>query len=87
MFLSYKHNFKQKAIQIQAQLRFVFPQRPSKIAIQKKNVLKYQNYGTCLNFKKARSGAVVKVRTEYITVVQQSLEMINAQQINRLVSI
>ena len=35
-----------------------------------------------LNFKKARSGAMVKVRAEYITVVQQSLEMINAQQIN-----
>ena len=45
MFLSYKHNFKERAIQIQAQLRFVFPQRPppSKIAIQKKNVLRYQN--------------------------------------------
>ena len=37
MFSSIKHYFKQRTIQIQAQFRFLFPQRPrkSKIAIRK----------------------------------------------------
>ena len=78
MLLSYKHNFKKQAIQVQTQFRFAFPQRlsPSKIAIQK-NVLKYQKDGTCLNLNKTRSGTRISVRTEDddITAVQQSLEM------------
>ena len=72
MFLSYKHNFKQRAIQVQAQFRFAFPQHPapSKIAIQK-NVLKYQKDVTCLNLNKTRSGTRITVRTEdNITIVQ-----------------
>ena len=76
--LSYKHNFKQRAIQVQAQFRFEFPQRPPlrKIAIQK-NVLKYEKDGTYLNLNKTRFGARITVRTEDdgIAVVQQSLEM------------
>ena len=37
MFLSYKLNFKQRSVQLQAQFRFAFPQHlpPSKVAIQK----------------------------------------------------
>ena len=79
MLLSYKHNFKKRATQVQAQFKFPFPQRspPSKIAIQK-NVLKYQKDGTCLNLNKTRSGTWITVMTEDddITVVQQSLEKI-----------
>ena len=77
MFLSYKHNFKQTAVQIQVQFRFAFLQYPppSKRAIQK-NVLKYQKDGTCLNLNNTRSGTRITVRTEdNITVAQQSLEM------------
>ena len=57
MFLSYKHNFKKRVIQVQTQFRFAFPQTPpaSKTAIQK-NVLKYQKDGTCLNLNKMKSG-------------------------------
>ena len=77
MFLSYKHNFKQRAIQVQEQFNFSFLQypSPSKTAIQK-NVLKYQRDVTCLNLNKTRSGTRITIRREdNITVVQQSLEM------------
>ena len=80
--LSYKHNFKNWAVQVQAQFRLAFPQRPppSKIAIQK-NVLNYQKDDTCLNLNNTRSGTMITVRTEDddITVVQQSLEMMKVE--------
>ena len=75
--MSYKHVFKQRAIQVQEQFRFVFPQHPppSEIVIQK-NVFKCQKGVTCLNLNKTRSGTKITVRRkDNITVVQQSLEM------------
>ena len=77
MFLPYKHNFKQRAIQVQEQFKFAFPQHPSpsKTAIQN-NVLKYQKDVTYLNLNKTRSGTRITIRREdNMTVVQQSLEM------------
>ena len=77
MFLSYKHNFNKRAIQVQGQFRFAFFQHPPpiKIAIPK-NVLKYQKDVTCLNLNKTKSGTRTTVRTvDNITVAQQSLEM------------
>ena len=61
MFLSYKHDFKQRTIHVLAQFRLAFPQRPaaSKIAIQK-NILSTKKDGTCLNSNKTR----IKVRME-----------------------
>ena len=55
MFLPW-NSFKQRDIQVQAQFRFSFPQRPpaSEIAFQK-NVSKYQKDVTCLNLNKTRS--------------------------------